>query len=213
MGVSDDTGILLFLGIGAVILIGIVVFGLLSSRQKKNAQTRTWTVRTEWIGDQPYLASTDLTQDDKRQEELFRLTYAIGGVLPMTLADENGERVERDLRVSRIGRSLRGGWPQAKLGLTAYFAEWDNSEFPVTFPVKASDKIVSITMDADGIAARDAVGAVVWSSPWSSLLFSNGPDIVLSDGAAHTLRIETPEEHPELEEILIKYGALKQMHF
>lgn len=210
---SDDTSILLFLGIGAVILIGIVVFGLLSSRRKKNAQTRTWTVQTDWIGDQPFLASSDLTQDDKRQEELFRLTYAIGGVLPMTVSGEDGEPVTRDVHVSRISRSLREGWPQAKLGLTAYFSEWEGSEFPATFPVKASDKVVSITMDADGVAARDAAGAIAWSSPWSTLLFSNGPDIVLSDGAARTLRIEMPEDHPELEELVIKYGTLKQMHF
>ena len=61
--------------------------------------------------------------------------------------------------------------------------------------------------------AVDAADDLVWSAPWERLLFSNGTDIVLSDGAAKTIRVESPDGEPELEEILIKYGTMKQMHF
>lgn len=207
---SDDTGILLFLGAGVLVLILIVVFGVLSSKRKKRATTRTWTVRTSWIGEQPFLESSDLAPDDSRQEELFRETYPIGGSLTITVRDENGP-AQREVHVSRIGRSLRAGFPQAKIGLTAYFREWEGSEFPVAFAVKGSDKVVEIGMDAAGVTARDAAGATVWTSPWSTLLFSNGPDIVLA-GGGKTVRFEYADGS-EVEELLIKYGTLKQMHF
>ena len=209
---SDDTGILLFLAVGVLVLVAIVVFGVLSSRRKKNATTRTWTVRTGWIGEQPFLESSDLDADDKRQEELFRQTYQVGGSLTISGIDQDGEPNEREVHVSRIGRSLRAGFPQAKLGLTAYFREWESSEFPVSFPVKGWDKVAEIAMDADGVTALDAAAATVWSAPWSRLVFSNGPDIVLSGGGGKTVRFEY-ENGSALEEILIKYGTLKQMHF
>ncbi|MFJ2370426.1 hypothetical protein [Microbacterium sp. NPDC087665] len=209
---SDDTGILIFLGVGVLVLIGIVVFGVLSSRRKKNATTRTWTVRTDWIGEQPFLASTDLAADDKRQQELFRQTYPIGGSLTITEIDESGEPAPHEVHVSRIGQSLRAGWPQAKRGMTAYFREWENSEFPASFRVKGSDKIVEIAMDAQDVTARDAAGASVWTSPWTTLLFSNGPDIVLANGSGKNIRFEYTNGS-DLEEIVIKYGTLKQMHF
>ncbi|KAA0959991.1 hypothetical protein FQ142_14105 [Microbacterium sp. ANT_H45B] len=207
---SDDTGILLFLGAGALVLLLIVVFGVLSSRRKKRATSRTWTVRTGWIGEQPFIESSDLAPDDSRQEELFRQTYPIGGSLTITVTDENGP-VQREVHVSRVGRSLRAGFPQAKIGLTAYFREWEGSEFPVVFPVKGSDKVVAIEMDAAGVTARDAASATVWTSPWSTLLFSNGPDIVLAGGGT-TVRFEYADGST-IEELLIKYGTLRQMHF
>lgn len=209
---SDDTGILLFLAAGVLVLALIVVFGVLSSRRKKTATTRTWTVRTGRIGEQPFLESSDLTPDDKRQEELFRQTYPIGGSVTVTITDDQGERAEHEVHVSRIGRSLRAGFPQAKIGLTAYFREWEASEFPVAFPVKGSDKIVEVALDAEGVTARDAAGASVFASPWSTLLFSNGPDIVLAGGTGTTVRVEY-KDGDTLEELLIKYGTLKQMHF
>ncbi|WEK62103.1 MAG: hypothetical protein P0Y60_04940 [Candidatus Microbacterium colombiense] len=208
---SDDTGILLFLALGVLVLIAIVVLGVLSSRRKRTATTRTWTVSTGWIGEQPFLQSSDLAPDDTRQEELFRQTYEVGGSLTITTADENGEPVEREVHVSRIGRSLRAGFPQAKIGVTAYFREWEGSEFPVAFAVKGTDKVVEIAMDADGVTARDAAGASIWASPWSTLLFSNGPDIVLA-GGGRTVRVEDTDGS-DLEELLIKYGTLTQMHF
>ncbi|MHC9046112.1 hypothetical protein ACYX8G_16125 [Microbacterium saperdae] len=209
---SDDTGILLFLAAGVLVLALIVVLGVLSSRRKKAATAHTWTVRTGWIGEQPFLESTDLAPDDKRQEELFRQTYPIGGSVTVAITDEQGERAEHEVHVSRIGRSLRAGFPQAKVGLTAYFREWEGTEFPVAFAVKGSDKIVELAMDAEGVTARDAAGVSVFASPWSTLLFSNGPDIVLAGGTGKTVRVEY-KDGDTLEELLIKYGTLKQMHF
>lgn len=209
---SDDTGIMLFLVAGALVLVLIVVFGVLSSRKKSRATNRTWTVRTGWIGEQPFLESSDLTPDDKRQEELFRQTYPIGGSVTVAVTDDQGERAEHEVHVSRIGRSLRAGFTQAKIGLTAYFREWEGTEFPVAFPVKGSDKIVELSLDGDGVTARDAAGATVFASPWSTLLFSNGPDIVLAGGTGKAVHVEY-QDGDALEELLIKYGTLKQMHF
>lgn len=213
-GMSDDSGILLFLAIGVLVLAGIVFFGVRSSRTKKTADRRTWTVRTEWIGEQRFIASSDIALDDRRQEELFRLTYPIGGVVPLTgPVEPDGNPATTELTVSRIGRSLRAGWPQAKLGLTAYFAPWESSEFPARFAVKGSNRIVVVTLDVTGVTALDSTEQPVWSARWAELTFSNGPDIVLAGGTPGPVRIEYPEGHPEFEEILIKYGTLKQMHF
>lgn len=208
---SDDTGILLFLGAGVLVLLAIVIVGVRSSRRKKAATTRTWSVHTGRLGEQTYVESSDLDLADTRQEELFRQAYPIGGGLTLTIAGEDGEPITHEVQVSRIGRSLRAGFPQAKIGLTAYFREWENTEFPVSFPVKGSDKVVEIAMDATGVSARNAAGAAVMTSPWSTLLFSNGPDIVLAGGGT-TVRFEYAGGS-DLEEIIIKYGTLKQMHF
>lgn len=211
--VDDDLGILIFLGAGVLVLIGIVFFGVLSSRRKKAATQRTFTVRQQAVGEQPFLASSDLDASDRRQEELFRETYPIGGSLVLNLVDAEGAWAEREVHVSRIGRSLRAGWPQARIGLTAYFREWENTEFPAVFPVKGTDRITTVELDEGGVTASDDRNAVVWSAQWSALLFSNGSDIVLGDGTGKTIRFDHPDGHPALEELLIKYGTLKQMHF
>jgi hypothetical protein len=208
--VSDDTGILIFLGVGVLVVIGIVVFGVLSSKRKKNATTRTFTVRPGEIGSQPFLESSDIALDDKRQEELFRLTYEIGDELQIPSDDEPDGRT---VHISRVSRSLRAGFPQAKIGLAAYFREWENSEFPARFPVRGDHGTTAVSMDAAGVTALDANSGIVWTSPWSALRFSNGPDLVLLDGAGKTVRLQPADAQPEIEEIVIKYGTLKQMHF
>ncbi|MFK4762976.1 hypothetical protein ACI3KS_18775 [Microbacterium sp. ZW T5_45] len=210
---SDDTGILLFLAAGVLVLILIVVFGVLGSRRKKRATEPTFSARQSAIGRQPFLESSDLTLDDTRQEEIFRQRYAIGGTFTLPVTDAAGTSTNRQVEISRIGRSLRAGWPQAKLGLSVYFREWEQSEFPASFAVKGSDRIVAVSLDADGITALDAASAVVWSSPWERLLFSNGPDLVLGDGASRTVRLEYRDADAALEELIVKYGTLKQMHF
>lgn len=207
---SDDTGILIFLAVGVLVVIGIVVFGVLSSRRKKNATSRTFSVRSGRIGTQPFLESSDLALDDKRQEELFRLTYEIGGSLQIPSDDEPDDRT---VHISRIGRSLRAGFPQAKIGLSVYFREWENSEFPARFPVRGDHGTTAVTMDAAGVTALDANSSIVWTSPWPALRFSNGPDLVLLDGAGKTVRLQPADAQPEFEEIVIKYGTLQQMHF
>lgn len=210
---SDDTGFLIFLGVGVIVLVLIVVFGVLGSRRKKRATEPTFSARQSAIGRQPFLESSDLALDDTRQEEIFRQRYPIGGTLTLPVPDAEGTSSERQVEISRIGRSLRSGWPQAKLGLSVYFREWENSEFPASFPVKGTDRIVAVTLDAEGVAALDAASAVVWSSPWERLLFSNGPDLVLGDGASRTVRLEHAHADAALEELVVKYGTLKQMHF
>lgn len=210
---SDDTGILIFLGIGVLVLAAIVCFGIRSSRKKRVAEAPTWQTRVSWTGGQPVLESTDLELHDKRQEELFRQAHPAGRVVEaVPVPGPNGEGVPTDLRVSRVGRSLRAGWPKAKLGLSVYFEPWERAEFPVSFPVKGTNKAVIVDFDAEGVAARDAAGAVVWSSPWATLTFSNGPDIIIADGANKRVQFEY-KDLPELEAILIKYGTLRQMHF
>jgi len=211
--VDDDTGILIFLGVGVLVLIGIIVFGVLSSRRKRAATRHTFTVRQASIDDQPFLESSDLDASDTRQEELFRAAYPLGGSLVLAWTGADGDRIEQEVHVSRIARSLRAGWPQAKLGLSVYFREWEGSEFPARFAVKGTDKVANVEFDATGVRAVDGTEDLVWSAPWEKLLFSNGTDIMLSDGAGRTIRVEPRADEPELEEILIKYGTMKQMHF
>lgn len=210
---NDDTGILIFLGLGVLVLVAIVVFGVLGSRRKKRATEPTYTARQSAIGIQPFLESSDLALDDTRQEAIFRERHPIGGRLTLPVVDSEGASADRQVEISRIGRSLRSGWPQAKLGLSVYFREWERSEFPVSFATKGTDGIVAVSMDAAGITALDASSEVVWTSPWERLLFSNGPDLVLGDGAGPTVRLEYQNADTALEELVIKYGTLKQMHF
>jgi hypothetical protein len=210
---DDDTGFLIFLAVAVLVIAGIVTFGVLSSRRKKRATEPTFTVRLASIGDQPFLESSDIDPSDVRQEELFRLAYPLGGAVSVPFENADGEPAEREMHISRVGRSLRAGFPQAKIGLSVYFREWEGSEFPVAFPVKGGGTVATIALDATGARALDAAGTETWSAPWTGLLFSNGPDLLLSDGASAPLRFDRPGEHPELEEILIKYGTLKQMHF
>ena len=209
---SDEMGIIIFLAIGFLVVVGIVVVGVLRGRKQAQATTATWTTQLGLIGEQPYLVSSDFDMRNNRQVELFREAHKPGATVTLSQPGEDGEPIVQEVHVSRIGESLRAGWPNAKFGLTVYFSEWEQSEFPQTFTIKDSRKIREIELDVAGISVRDAEGVVVWHSLWESLLFSNGPDMILANGTGQPIHIEYVPGS-DLEELIIKYGTLKQMHF
>ncbi|WP_053353718.1 hypothetical protein [Leucobacter musarum] len=211
---SDDIGILIFLAVGVLVLAAIVFFGVRSSAKKKRADRPTWQVSTQWIVGQPVIVSSDIELADRRQEELFRQTYDIGGIVAGVLVPgPDGTPTPTDLRVSRVSRSLRAGWPQAKLGLAVYFEPWEQAEFPASYPISGSAKSVRLELDANGVTASDAASAMTWAAPWSSIRVSNGNDIILADGENRRVQFSVPAEHAELEEVLTKYATMQQMHF
>ncbi|MGD8193048.1 hypothetical protein ACEXQB_000960 [Herbiconiux sp. P18] len=115
--------------------------------------------------------------------------------------------------MARTQRSLREGWPQAKIGFTAYFREFEQAEFPVTLAVAGEKKTTTVVLDATGVVAMTAEQKVVWQSDWEGLTFSNGPDLILHDGK-QAIRLESGGSgRSPLEELVIKYGRLTQMHF
>ncbi|SMG24104.1 hypothetical protein [Agreia pratensis] len=206
---SDDQGILLFLGAGVVVLALIAVIGITSGRRKKKAGVASWSVTVDWIGDQPLLSSSDALLNDAWQWKQFQERYPIGSpVDSIRVGDET-----RTLHISRVSQGLRAGWPLAKAGFTAYFEEYEMSEFPVAFTVKADRGVVEVRLDHAGLTAVDASGTRVFSGPWSTLLFSNGPDLILTNdtGMIHVTLGQGGND--ALEELVVKYGTLKQMHF
>ena len=211
--------IIAFLGVGVLVLVLIVFFGVRSSQRKARTNTRSWHVNFQQVGGQPFIESSSVDLADQRQWGLFLAAYPIGArietVSAAVTAEPGAEPAIASYVVSRVSKSLREGWPQAKLGFTAYFREFEGVEFPVRYAVKADRRISALNFDAAGVTGLDGAGQSVWSSPWAQLRFSNGSDLMLNDGST-TIHVEFPkgeEEWARLEELVIKYGTLKQMHF
>ena len=210
---DDDTGFLIFMAIGVGILALIVVFGVSSSRRKARTNKQTWTARIAYLGAQPYVESSDVEQPDARQWELFQQQYAPGTSHQVPVVDGAGGEQRVPLTVAQTRRSLRAGWPQAKIGFTAYFREFANSEFPISIAVSGERKITSVILDEVGVQAMTDDHSLVWRSDWSDLVFSNGTDLILHNGE-RPVHINTPDSPRDLlEELVVKYGRLKQMHF
>lgn len=74
---DDDPTILLILGLGALVVVLIVVFGVMSSRRKARATAPRWQVRTIEVLGQPVLETTSVERTDDRQWQLFQ-----GGSVP-----------------------------------------------------------------------------------------------------------------------------------
>ena len=99
------------------------------------------------------------------------------------------------------------------MGFTAYFREFEQSEFPLTLGVAGEKKTTTVVLDSAGVVAMTAEQNVVWRSDWGTLTFSNGPDLILHNGQ-QAIRLESGGSGRSLlEELVIKYGRLKQMHF
>ncbi|MGG7465257.1 hypothetical protein [Plantibacter sp. YIM 135347] len=210
---DDDTGFLIFMAIGVLILVLIVVFGVASSRRKAKTNAPSWTTRVASLGAQPYLESSDVDQPDARQWELFQKINAPGTTLDVPVLDDAGEDRVATLTVARVQRSLRAGWPQAKIGFTAYFREFEQSEFPLTLVVSGEQRITAVQLDAAGVTALTADQTVVWRSAWADLSYSNGTDLILHNGRQPIHIATSDADQDPLEELVIKYGRLKQMHF
>lgn len=209
---SDDQGIILFMAAGVGVLAVIAVVGIVSSRRRRSRGVTPWTASIDHLGDQPYLVSTDVELGDTRSWAAFQERYPVGA--RVTIGVPGPDEAPRALHVASRARSLRGGWPTAKAGFTAYFSEYDGVEFPLSYRVRGSRRVTAVEVDAGGVVARDGDGREIWSSPWSSLVFSNGNDLIMK-GEHGTVRIDgAPEQDGiPLEEIVIKYGTFVQMHF
>ncbi len=214
MLVSDDQGILLFLGVGVVIIALIVIVGLLSSRRKRKTGRPSWSAAVHYLGEQPYIASSATELGDKRQWAMFQERYPRGAEISSVPVMTGDEESIRTLHVSHVQRSLRASWPMAKVGFSAYFTEYMGTDLPASFQVKGSRHLAAVRLDESGLTAMNEGGETVWASPWSRVRFSNGTDLVLKNDAG-TIRIENPASgHANpLEELVIKYGTFEQMHF
>ncbi|MBZ4486688.1 hypothetical protein LQ938_06085 [Microbacterium sp. cx-55] len=208
---SDDQGILLFLAAGIAVLGLIAVIGIVSSRRRRASGAPVWTASIDYLGDQPYVVSSNAELGDAAQWQLFRERFPVGS--EATIPAAPGEDGTRTLHVSAVKRSLRADWPTARVGFTAYFAEYDRTEFPASYTASGSKQVAGVDADAEGLTVRDSRGASIWSSPWTALTFSNGNDLILKN-AGSTIRIDAAvADGVPLEELVIKYGTFVQMHF
>jgi hypothetical protein len=215
--VEEDWMIITFLGAGVLVLALIVFFGVRSSIRKARTGTISWQSGFRWLGDQTFVESSAVELGDKRQWELFRAVYQIGSridAVPVPVGPDEAPAFA-SFTVSRVSQSLGAGWPKAKLGFTAYFKEFEGVEFPARYAVKADRRISSLSFDAAGVVGHDSAGEQACSASWEQLRFSNGSDLILTDGST-MIHVEFPKDKDErdsLEELVIKYGTLKQMHF
>lgn len=212
---DDDPTILLILGLGALVVVLIVVFGVMSSRRKARATAPRWQVRTIEVLGQPALETTSVERTDDRQWQLFQERFGPGTVIPeVSVEGRDGPRSWRDLTVSRVRRSLRSGWPQARVGFTAYFEAFENREFPANFRID-SPTVAGIACDRHGVTVTAPDGTSLLTAAWDRLLVSNGPDVILQSGDQRVSvdAVRTAAAPTEVEEVLIKYGQFRQLHF
>jgi hypothetical protein len=205
---SDDQVILIVLGAGVAILASIVVVGITNSRRKSRSGLPAWSVTLQRLGDQPYFVTSDVPLSDPTQWKLFQEKFPIGSAVSAPGAPT------QPLHVSAVKQSMRAGWPVAKAGFSAYFAEYAGSELPATFPLKGGHRFAAVNVTAEGLSAVDAQNQCAWHSDWDDLVFSNGTDLILRNDNS-TIRLEplVTRNSVSLEEVVIKYATFKQMHY
>jgi hypothetical protein len=205
---SDDQLIFVVLGVGVAILVITVVIGMTNSRRKAKNGVPSWSVTLQHLGEQPYFATSDVTLSDTTQWQLFQEKFPIGSAVSTP-----GAPIQ-PLHISAVKQSMRAGWPVAKAGFTAYFAEYAGSELPARFAVKGGHRFAAVNVNAGGLSAVDEQNKCAWHSDWDELYFSNGSDLILRNDNS-TIRLEplTTRGSVSLEEVVIKYATFKQMHF
>jgi hypothetical protein len=211
--VNDDPALYLFLAMAAGAVILIVAFGITSSRRRTRAASPGWQVTQGAVLGQPVLESSGVDVSDTRQWQLFQDQFAAGSLHPVARLEDGVESSE-ELRVSRVSRSLREGWPRPKLGFSAYFQDFEGTEFPATIALPGNRALASVTADAGGLRVSGPDGQLRWAATWTTLRFSNGDDLVLHNGS-EPLRVNLSRDdgRNDLEELVIKYGAFSQMHY
>ncbi|MBO9523981.1 MAG: hypothetical protein J7518_20795 [Nocardioidaceae bacterium] len=205
----------------------IVVLGV--RRERRRSRAPGWELRTGTVLGQPVLL-TDSSfaarpgAQDRMLLEQFRPGTEVEvllptGVLPPGASTESSApataRLTARLTVGAVKRSLRGGWPTANLGYGIYFAEYDGSELPTAVPVLRHRSLTSLRFDLDGlgiVGADNREQAV----PWAQVDFSNGPDLKVRIPGYGVLTFEERHlgaSYRVTEELLIKYGTFRQLHF
>jgi len=209
---EEDLPILIFLVVGAVVLALLVVFGVLSSRRKSRATRPSYEVRLLWEMSQPVLSTSSMNASDgKRQWEIFRQLFAPGTEvhdLPVGApGGQDGPREVQSLRVSRVAREVREGWPQAQVGFLAYFEPYEFSEFPASF-VLSGGRFARVDLDRGGVQVSGGE-APAWAASWDECRVAGRQDSIrLHNGRAQIEleRSRTPDD-TTLEALLVKYGV------
>jgi hypothetical protein len=196
------------LGVGVTFLVIMVVRGIIRSRRKARNGLPAWSVAVQRLGDQPYIATSNVTLRDTTQWQLFQEKFPIGSAVSVP------DDAAPPLHISAVKQSMRSGWPVAKAGFTAYFEEYAGSELPATFPLKGGHRFAAVNVNAEGLSAVDAQNQCAWHSDWDDLVFSNGTDLILRNDNS-TIRLEplVARGSVSLEEVVIKYATFKPMHY
>ena len=204
---------LIFLIAGALVLVLIVVFGVLSSRRKNRATEPSYELTAQWDAGQPVLATSSMNAyDGKRQWEIFQQRFAPGTEVPgLPLSDPGGKEPVADrgtLRVSRVAREVREGYPNARVGFVAYFAPYELSEFPMVLATggRGAERI---ELDGHGVRVLSADGSTTWEAGWSDCQVAGREHAIRVHNGRSQFEIDrsrTPD-HRTLEAVLVKYGA------
>ncbi len=209
---NDDPALFLFLAMAATAILLVVAFGITSSRRRARATSPSWQVTQNAVLGQPVLESSGVEVSDTRQWQLFQDQFAEGSLHPVARLD--GVEASEELRVSRVSRSLRDGWPRPKVGFSAYFQDFEGTEFPATISLPGNSGLASVTADAGGLRVCGPDGQLRWAATWTTLRFSNGDDLVLHNGSEPLrLNLSRDDGRNDFEELVIKYGAFRQMHY
>ncbi|GAA1795463.1 hypothetical protein [Leucobacter iarius] len=209
---EEDLPILIFLAIGALVLVLIVVLGVRSSRRKNRATEPSYGLTAQWDAGQPLLATSSMNAyDGKRQWEIFQQRFVPGTEVPgLPLGDPSGKElpVERGaLRVSRVAREVREGYPNARVGFVAYFAPYEQSEFPMALPAGGRG-IARVELDGAGVRVLAADGSLAWDAAWADCKVAGREATIRVHNGRSQLEFErdrTPD-HRTLEAVLVKYG-------
>ncbi len=210
---EEDLPILIFLAVGVLVLVLIVVLGVRSSRRKNRSTAPSYELAARWDAGQPVLATSSLNAyDGKRQWEVFQQRFVPGTEVPdLPLGDpgEKGTPVERGaLRVSRVAREVREGYPNARVGFVAYFAPYERSEFPMALP-SSGRGFERVELDSDGVRAVAADGSLAWEAAWGDCKVAGREGTIRVHNGRSQLEFErdrTPD-HRTLEAVLVKYGT------
>ncbi|WP_104091514.1 hypothetical protein [Arthrobacter sp. GMC3] len=218
---DEDLGIAIFIAVGILVVVLIIVFGVISTRRKNRAITPSYDLRIVQAAGQPALATSSVDRlNGKRQWELFQQLFAPGTEVPMvpvsetasmhTPADGNleTEPLTRTLRVSRLSREVREGWPNAMVGFTAYFEPYEFIEFPAVFDATAR-KFQLIKLSQEGIQILTADQSLVWEASWDSCKVAGvNKEIKLHNGKAlMVVDRESINDDSIFEALCVKYGT------
>jgi hypothetical protein len=180
---SDNQLTLPLLGVGVTILVIMVVLEITRSRRKARNGLPAWSVAVQRLGDQPYIATSNVTLRDTTQWQLFQEKFPIGSAVSVP------DDAAPPLHISAVKQSMRSGWPVAKAGFTAYFEEYAGSELPAQ----------------NQCAWHSDWDELVFSNGTDLILRNPNSTIRLEPLVARG--------SVSLEEVVIKYATFKQMHY
>lgn len=209
---EEDLAFFIFIAVGVLIVALIFFFGVRSSKKKNRATEPAYRLSVRWEAGQPVLTTSSMeAYASKRQWEIFQQHFAPGTEVPdLPVSDPAAKdpgAEPRTLRVSRLAREARAGYPKGKIGFNAYFEPYEFAELPRTFAVSGR-KPRTVGLTAEGVAVHDESGAVIWQSAWAECRFAGTQnELKLANGTLAFDR-DRVAEHETLEAVLTKYSGL-----